>query len=72
MNCTLYFMFFHVFLALASIHGRRGSFWSSIAVVFHLGYGIVIIITMILDITILTLNYHNDMVKIDKIIIPLP
>ncbi len=65
-------MFFHIFLALASIHGRRGSFWSSIAIVFYLGYGIVFIITMILDITILMLHYDNDMVNIDKIIVPLP
>ena len=65
-------MFFHVFLALASIHGRMESFWSSIAIVFYLGYGIVFIITMIHDVTILTLHYHNDMVNIDKIIVPLP
>ena len=41
-------------------------------IVFYLGYGIVFIITMILDVTILTLYYHNDMVNIDKIIVPLP
>ncbi len=41
-------------------------------IVFYLGYGIVFIITMILDVTILTLHYHNDMVNIDKIIVPLP
>ena len=65
-------MSFHVFQALASIHGRRGSFWSRIAIVFYLGYGIVFIITMIHDVTILTLHYHNDMVNIDKIIVQFP